>query len=81
MKKPPTLQVEQIPGNTFPDRETAQRAALPLLSEHLQAVLHELLTRGDLVNVNGTIIKNRRAVNRSGSRYGRNGYSIPRANP
>jgi len=55
MKKSPALQVEQIPGDQFPDRETAQRAALPLLVDSLHAVLQDLLERGELVNVNGKI--------------------------
>ena len=73
MKKPPALQVEEIPGDQFPDRETAQRAALPALAEHLGAVLQDLLQRGELVNVNGKIIPNRRTADRSSSRYDRNG--------
>jgi len=64
MKKAPTLQVENISGDQFPDREAAQRAALPALAENFEAVIRELLERGELVNVNGTIIKNRRSANR-----------------
>jgi hypothetical protein len=67
MKKPPALQVEQIPGDQFPDREAAQRAALPPLSENVQAVIRDLLERGELVKVNGKIIPNPH------SRYDSNG--------
>jgi hypothetical protein len=56
MKKAPVLQLEQIPGHQFPDREAAQRAALPQFSESLQAVIRELIKRGELVNDNGKII-------------------------
>lgn len=54
-KRLPTLQVEEIPGDQFVDREAAQRAALHHLSENLQTVIRNLLERGDLVNDNGTI--------------------------
>jgi hypothetical protein len=56
MKKPPALQLEEIQGNRFPDREAAQAAALPMLSESLQAVIQDLLARGVLANVDGKII-------------------------
>lgn len=56
MKKAPALQVEEISGDKFPDRDTAWRAALPLFSENLQAVIRDLLERGELVNINGKII-------------------------
>ena len=55
MKKPPVLQLEEIPGDRYPDRQAAQRAGLPQLSESLQAVIRDLLERGELVNDNGTI--------------------------
>ena len=58
MRKPPTLKVEEIPGNQFPDLETAQRASLPAMSESLQAVIQDLLARGVLVNIDGKIIPN-----------------------
>lgn len=58
MKKPPTLQVEEIAGEKFPDRDSAQDAALPLLAESLQAIIRDLLERGVLVNVDGKIIPN-----------------------
>ncbi len=71
MKKTPVLQVEEIGGDRFPDRSAAQRAALPLISENLQAVIRDLLERGELVNVNGKIIPNP-------SHYGRNGEHLTR---
>ncbi len=58
MKKTPTLQLEEISGDKYPDRDTARNAALPPLSESLQAVIQELLERGVLVNINGKIIPN-----------------------
>jgi len=56
MKKPPTLQVEEIGGDRYPSLEAAQHAALPLLSANLQTVIRDLLERGVLVNVGGKII-------------------------
>lgn len=56
MKKSPALQVEEIGGNQFPDRNAAQEAALPLLSESFQPVIQDLLKRGVLINVDGKII-------------------------
>jgi hypothetical protein len=53
--KSPALQLEEIPGKQFPDREAAQRAALPQLSESLQAVIRDLLERGELVIIDGRI--------------------------
>jgi hypothetical protein len=58
MKKAPALQVEEISGDKFPDCHTAQDAALSLISENLQAVIRDLLERGELVNVTGKIIPN-----------------------
>ena len=56
MKKAPALQVEEIGGDQFPDRDSAQEAALPLLAESLQAVIRDLLERGVLVrDSNGKI--------------------------
>ena len=62
MKKAPALQVEEISGDKFPDRHTAQDAALSLISENLQAVIRDLLERGELVNVNGKIIPKSKKV-------------------
>ncbi len=58
MKKSPTIQLEEISGTEYLDRETAQQAALSSLSENLQAVIQQLLERGVLVNLNGKIIPN-----------------------
>ena len=58
MKKAPALQLEEIPGNRYPDRRAAQAASLPQLSESLQAVIQDLLNRGELVNIDGKIIPN-----------------------
>lgn len=55
MKKAPTLQIEKISGSLFPDQETAWQAALPLISENLQAVIRDLIERGELVNDQGKI--------------------------
>ena len=65
MRKPPAIQLEHVPGDQFPDRETAQRAALPSLSENLQSVIQGLLERGELVNVGGRILPNRRKAPRA----------------
>jgi hypothetical protein len=59
MKKAPALQLEQVPGERFPDRGAAQRAALPQLVQSMQAVIQDLLERGELVNDNGKIIPGR----------------------
>ena len=56
MKKAPALQIEEISGDKFPDRDKAQDAALPLISASLQSVIQDLLERGVLVNDNGKII-------------------------
>ena len=56
MRKSPVLQIEEISGDQYPDLETAQAAALPLLADNLVSVIHDLLERGVLVNVNGKII-------------------------
>ena len=56
MKKAPALQVEEISGDQFPDRNAAQDAALPLLSESFQSVIQDLLERGVLINVDGKIL-------------------------
>jgi hypothetical protein len=74
MKKLPALQLEEIPGDQYPDRESAQRAALPQLSESLRAVIQDLLERGELVNDNGNIIPNP-------SRFHGNGCPSPKEKP
>ena len=55
MRTSPKIQVEEISGNQYTDLNEAQKAALPQLSENLQAVIRDLLERGILVNVNGKI--------------------------
>jgi hypothetical protein len=65
MKKAPALQIEEKSGDQFPDLETAQRAALPLVSANLQAVIRDLLERGELVNDNGKIIPNPKRYDRN----------------
>ena len=78
MKKPPTLQLEYVPGDQFPDLASAKRAALPALADHLGAVIQDLLERGELVNVGGTIVPNRRQAPRPTSCYRSNSNPIPR---
>ena len=60
MSKQPALQVEieEIGGDQFSDRDSAQEAALPLLAESLQAIIRDLLKRGVLVQIDGKIIPN-----------------------
>ena len=58
MKKAPALQVEEISGDKFPDRDAAQSAALSLLSANLQVVIRDLLELGVLVHVDGKLIPN-----------------------
>ena len=58
MRKPPPLQVEEVQGNKYPDRAAAQRAAMPMFTENLQAVIRDLIARGVLVNANGKLIPN-----------------------
>ena len=55
MKKAPALQVEEVSGNKYPDSDAAWRAALPSLSADLQAVIRDLLERGELVIIEGKI--------------------------
>ena len=58
MKTAPILQLERISGDQYPDRDTAQEAALPLIAESLHAVIRDLLERGVLVEIDGKIIPN-----------------------
>ena len=58
MRKAPSLQVEEISGKKYPDLDAAQDAALPQLSESLQAVIRDLLMKGVLINDNGKIVPN-----------------------
>jgi hypothetical protein len=54
-RKAPSIIIEEKPGDRYPDLETAQGAALPLVSADLHAVIRDLLERGILVNKNGMI--------------------------
>jgi hypothetical protein len=58
MRKASTLQVEEMPGDEFPDLESAQRAALPAMSASLQVVIRDLLESGELIIVDGKIVPN-----------------------
>ena len=58
MKTAPILQLERISGDQYPDRDSAQHAALPLLAESLHVVIRDLLERGVLVEIDGRIIPN-----------------------
>jgi hypothetical protein len=51
-------ELERISGDQYPDRNTAQDAALPLIAESLHAVIRDLLVRGVLVEIDGKIIPN-----------------------
>lgn len=55
-RKAPVIAIEEESGDKFPDLETAQNAALSLLSANLQAVIRDLIERGILINDNGKII-------------------------
>lgn len=57
-RKAPQITIHEIPGDHFPDLESAQRAALDPLAAHLANTIRELLASGRLVNVNGKIIPN-----------------------
>jgi hypothetical protein len=61
MSKAPSLQVEESNGNRFrfPDLESAQRAALPIMSANLKNIVLTLLESGALIKTaDGTIIPN-----------------------
>lgn len=75
MKKLPTLQVEEISGDQYPDLSAAQNAALPLISADLQGVIRDLLERGILVNNNGMVDVPRP------SRFSGNGDAIEEEQP
>jgi len=57
-KKAPVIAIEEKPGDKYPDLESAQDAALSLISASLQALIRDLLERGALINANGKIIPN-----------------------
>jgi len=58
MRKSPPITIQEIPGDQYADLKDAQRAALPLLADNLQAVVMDLLERGALINDHGKIIPN-----------------------
>jgi hypothetical protein len=58
MKTAPVLQLERLSGDQYPDRDSAQEAALPLIAESLHVVIRNLLERGVLVERDGKIIPN-----------------------
>ncbi len=55
-KKAQVLAIEEEAGEKFPDLESAQRAALPSITESLQDVIRNLLKNGTLINVNGKLV-------------------------
>lgn len=55
-KKAQVLAIEEESGEKFPDLESAQRAALPCITESLQDVIRTLLKNGTLINVNGKLV-------------------------
>lgn len=55
-KKAQVIDIEEIPGEKFPDLQSVQIAALPLITESLQSVIRELLESGDLVLIDNKII-------------------------
>jgi hypothetical protein len=57
-RKTAPLQVEEIPGEKYPDLQTAQAQARHALAGDLAATLRSLLAAGWLVNVNGKLIPN-----------------------
>lgn len=57
-RKAPMIVIEEEPGDKYPDLESAQNAALSLLSANLQTIIRDLIARGALMNVNGKIIPN-----------------------
>ena len=57
-RKSPSIQVEQIGGDKYPDLATAQAKALPGIAADLAESVRRLLAEGWLVNDNGRIISN-----------------------
>ena len=55
-KRAQIMDIEEIPGEKFPDLQSVQIAALPSITESLQSVIRELLESGDLVLINNKII-------------------------
>jgi hypothetical protein len=57
-RKTPIITIEEIPGNKYPDLESAQRAALPSLAADMAETIRRLLAEGWLIKDNGRIIPN-----------------------
>lgn len=57
-RKAPQIEIQEIPGDHFPDLEAAQRAGLDPLAAHLANLIRDLLASGQLAQVNGKIIPN-----------------------
>lgn len=55
-RRSPTLAIEEVPGNLYPDLAAAQREALYPLASDLAATIHALLSSGVLVNEAGRIV-------------------------
>jgi hypothetical protein len=55
-KQAQVLAIEEMPGNQFPDLESAQRAALPFFAKSLQDLICEMLESGELILINNKII-------------------------
>jgi hypothetical protein len=49
---------EEIGGKQYPDLQTAQAQALPLVAANLAVTIRRLLANGLLINENGRIIPN-----------------------
>lgn len=57
MRRRAPYTIEEIPGETFPDLAAAQQAALIPLAAGLAATIQALLAAGDLVQVEGRIMR------------------------
>lgn len=57
-RKAPQIEIQEIPGNQFPDLEAAHRAALDLMAAHMTDTIRDLLASGQLAQINGKIIPN-----------------------
>ena len=55
-KKAQLIAIEEMPGEIFPDLQSAQSAALPFFAESLQGLIREMLESGELILVNNKII-------------------------
>lgn len=55
-RKSSELSIVEMPGNQYPDLQTAQKEALTATADDLASTIRRLLMTGRLVNVNGKII-------------------------